>query len=140
MEPLSTVLLSTAATTVVKALSTDGWKQAKKTIVALWRRLHPERAEVISAEIDDVHSALVAARESRDEQVERDLVAEWQGRLRRLPVEAARLNEDLQGLVDLLRPLLGDGADPGHVEMHAHASDHATINQAGRDQYNITER
>ncbi|MET9250277.1 hypothetical protein [Nonomuraea sp. NPDC003709] len=40
-------LVLAAATAVVTALSTEGWRQARKAVVALWRRVHPERVPAI---------------------------------------------------------------------------------------------
>lgn len=77
-------LAGTAGTTIVAAMVTDTWEKTKTAVVGLWHRVHPQRAEGIDAELVEVRRELLAARAAGDGQVERDLVVEWQGRLRRL--------------------------------------------------------
>ncbi|GAB3900884.1 hypothetical protein ACFQ1S_03045 [Kibdelosporangium lantanae] len=139
MEPLLVTLLSTAATAVVKSLASSTWTRATKAIGTLWRRVHPEKTEAVEAELTQARVALVDARETGDDQVERDLIAEWQGRLRQLPVDAAQLAEDLRWLIDQLPLSDGTTQTTENVQMRARASGHGTVYQAGRDQH-ITGR
>lgn len=137
MEPLLAALISTAATTLVKSLASSSWEQARKAVGSLWRRVHPERTEVVEAELADARRALLSAREAGDDSVERDLVVEWQGRLRRLPIEPNELAEDLRRLIAQLEPAAGNQSAGGSIELRASASGHGVIYQAGRDQHNI---
>lgn len=56
-------LANTAGTTVVALLATDAWSTAKSAVDTVWRRFHPERAEVVEAELVDTRADLVAASE-----------------------------------------------------------------------------
>jgi hypothetical protein len=81
VEPELAALTSTAAATVVKLLATAAWERATSAVGGLWRRVHPERAETVQAELEDSRAEVLAARRAGDEQVEQALVGEWQGRL-----------------------------------------------------------
>ena len=135
MDPELTALTSTAATTVVQLLATAAWEQATTAVGGLWRRVHPERAQTVQAELADSRAEVLAAREVGDEQVEHALVGEWQGRLRRLVVADPRLVDDLRRVVAELRSALAD-ADPRRtttITMQATTFDTSRVNQAGRD-------
>jgi hypothetical protein len=131
------MLVSTAATTVVGALATDAWEQAKRAVGALWGRVHPERAETVEAELAEVRSGVLAAREAGDERAELDLVAEWQGRLGRLLTAEPGLAEELRTVIDDLNRALPEAERTAisRIQMHATASGNAQVNQAGRDQH-----
>ena len=133
-------LASTAATTVVRLLTGDGWEQAKKAVGSLWRRVHPDRAEVVEAELVETRAQVLNARQQGDERTEQDLVSEWSARLRRLLAADPQIADELGHLVDELRRELPEtGTQTGHLEMGAHASGQGRVYQAGRDQH-ITER
>ena len=80
---LATVI-STAATTLVRLLATDGWERAKTALGSLWRRAHPDQTAAMDADLAESRAAVLAARDSGDEQAERDIESEWRGRLRYL--------------------------------------------------------
>lgn len=132
---LATVI-STAATTLVRLLATDGWERAKTALGSLWRRAHPDQPDAIDTDLADSRAAVLAARDSGNEQAERDLESEWRGRLRYLVAADPALIAGLSELVQDLRAALSavEHAQGGHIEMHAHASGHAQVFQAGRDQ------
>lgn len=136
MEPELTALAATAATTVVQALTTTAWEQARNAVGGLWRRAHPDRAETVEADLVEARREALAAREAGDDQAEQDLVGEWQSRLRRLLATDPQLAGELRELVEQLRPALPDGGTRlGQVEMHARASEQGRVYQAGRDQH-----
>jgi hypothetical protein len=83
-DPELSTLTSTAATTVVQLMATVAWEQARTAVGGLWRRVHPERAETVQAELDGSRAEMLVAHEVGDEQVVQALVDEWHGRLRRL--------------------------------------------------------
>jgi type IV secretory pathway protease TraF len=128
-------LISTAATTLVQLLATAVWERATSAVVGLWRRVRPERAQVVEAELEDSRAAMLVARQAGDEQAERALVAEWQNRLRRLVAADARVVEELAGVVAELRSALIDAdMTPGAtISMRATAFGTSRVNQAGRD-------
>jgi len=129
-------LASTAATALVKALTTDGWEAVKSGTGALWRRVHAEQAETMETEIISTRAEILAAREAADTEIETSLVEEWQRRLMRLLREDPEIAEVLTHLVeDQWYPLLppSDHGHPPSIQMDAEASGHGRTYQAGRD-------
>lgn len=135
MDPELTALTSTAATTVVKLLATAAWERARSAVGALWRRVHPERAQTVQAELEDSRTEVLAARQAGDEQAEQALVGEWQGRLRCLLAADPQLTDELREVVAQLRSALADADPPQNttITMHATAFGSSRVNQAGRD-------
>ncbi|MFB9444410.1 hypothetical protein Dvina_06795 [Dactylosporangium vinaceum] len=86
-------LATNAASAVVGAMATDGWQALRSRVARLLGRGDP-RAERDALETLDEDAA------GRTPDTERDLVAEWRGRLRDLlrtdPAAAAALRELLQ--------------------------------------------
>ncbi|WUL10331.1 hypothetical protein OHT74_22360 [Streptomyces sp. NBC_00354] len=120
--------------------SLDAWPRLRDGVVAVWRRVYPERAEAVGADLDACRDDLLAARAGSDELSEAELRAEWQGRVRRLLVENPEIAGALRALLDEVGGSpAARGADVGEVRMIARASDNARVYQAGRDQH-ITER
>ncbi|KUO06072.1 hypothetical protein [Streptomyces caeruleatus] len=134
-------LVSSAATAIVSALATDGWEKAKDVAGEFWRRVHPERAEMVEAELVDTRAELLAAREAHNAEAEQHLVGEWHGRLRRLLAADPELAKELQRMLAELRSAAGaeDRAGAARIDMRARASGTGRVYQAGRDQH-ITER
>jgi hypothetical protein len=110
MDPELAALASTAAATVVKLLTTDGWEKAKQTLGTLWRRTRPERAERVEAAVADGREDLLAARGRGDaaaEGVEEELVTQWDSQLRALLTACPEAADLLRELLDKeLRPAL----------------------------------
>ncbi|MGC0316961.1 hypothetical protein [Kitasatospora acidiphila] len=138
MDPQVVDLARTAGTTVVTLMATDTWNRARDGLVALWRRVHPERADQIADQLDATREELVAAREASDELSERELTTEWQSRLRRLLVAEPALAEELHRFLEEFAPADASQPAAGGTSMHATASGHGRVYQAGRDQH-ITE-
>lgn len=140
VDPELAALASSAATTIVKALTTTAWEQATMAIGALWRRVHPDRAETVEAELTEAREQLVAARDTGDAQAEDDLVVAWRSRLRGLLTTDPSFAEDLRGVVERLESAAVEGRrlDIGRVDMRAEVSDHGRVYQALGDQH-ITE-
>jgi hypothetical protein len=105
MDPELTALATAAATTVVTLLTTDGWAKAKQALGALWRQVHPERAERIEAAVIDSREDVLAARERGDAEAEQQLVIEWESKLRALLAAKAEA-------ADLLRELMKQELQP----------------------------
>jgi hypothetical protein len=134
MDAALVALAQSAAATVVPLMATDAWEQVKTALGQLWRRVHPQRAATVEAELAETRADVLAARRSGDMQAEQDLVIAWQARLRQLlaadPQVAAMLTELME---QVLRPALA--AQPSiNVTMHASASGQGQVFQAGRDQ------
>lgn len=117
-------------------MATDAWQRMREGISSLWRRGHADRAEAVAAELDATREDLLAAMASGDQDVEEELQAEWQGRIRRLLTARPEVAEDLRTLLDEF----GRRAEtaPAATQI-ATASGHGRVYQAGRDQH-ISER
>ncbi|WP_181764078.1 hypothetical protein [Streptomyces albidus (ex Kaewkla and Franco 2022)] len=132
MEPELAALASTAGTTVVTLMATDVWERTRVAVANVWRRVHPERADAVTAELAATREDLLAAETSGDEEVAQELQAEWAGRIRRLLMAQPEVAEELRRLLNELAP----GAAPTQTVMqHATASGQARVYQAGRDQH-----
>ncbi|MFJ2437553.1 hypothetical protein ACIOWM_30480 [Streptomyces anulatus] len=122
-------------------MATDAWQQTRDGVVALWRRVHPERAEEVGQELTRLRSVV---EESGSAEVEAAMSQLWQLRLRDLlladPALTAELTTRLAHLAD---DIAARGASPatqvvGSQHLEAHASDSGRVYQAGRDMH-ITE-
>jgi hypothetical protein len=138
MDPQVVDLARTAGTTVVTLMATDTWNRARDGLVELWRRVRPERADQLADQLDATRAELVAARAAGDEQGEEELSSEWQSRLRRLLVAEPGLADELRRFLEEFAPSAAEQPIAGEVRMHARASGHGRVYQAGRDQH-ITE-
>ncbi|MDQ3152243.1 MAG: hypothetical protein M3R63_11150 [Actinomycetota bacterium] len=141
MDPELSALALTAATTVVQLLATAAWEQAKSAVGRLWRKVHPERAETVQAELEESRAEVLAARQVGDEQVEQALIGEWHGRLRRLVAADPQLADELRRVVAELRSALADAdlREGATITMRATTFGTSRVNQAGRD-LNVTEK
>jgi hypothetical protein len=118
MDPELAELTSAAALKVVEQLTTEAWRTMVSAVGALWRRVHPDRAAAVEADVVETRDAALA-----DPSAQADLVAEWQARLRRLVAADPAVAAELRALV----------GTSTHVTMTATASSRARIVQAGRD-------
>ncbi|MFH0245293.1 hypothetical protein ACGRHY_23395 [Streptomyces sp. HK10] len=140
MDPEIAALAGSAGTTVLTLMVTDAWERARDGVVSLWRRVHPDRADAVGAELEATRSDLLAAAEAGDVRPREELHSEWQGRIRRLLAADPRIAEDLRRLLEEIGP--ADGQEPApaaRIRMQARASGHGRVYQAGRDQH-ITEK
>ena len=156
MDPLAVAV----GTALVGAMATDSWQQAKRALVALWRRVRPEvEADTVGAEFGQARMRLLAALEGAaapgvapgiDSGVTSGVVSgvvsaletDWQFRLHLLLREHPDLAGELRRVLDAeLTPLLPeeDGGRGATVVMKAQASGSGRVYQAARDQH-ITER
>lgn len=141
MEPELVTLTSTAATTLVRLMATDGWDQVKAAVVSMWRRAHPERAETVEADLAAARLEVLTSSEADDEQAELDLISEWRSRLQRLVIGDPELQQELRRLIEEFRPAAAEveATRIGSVKMQAKATGHGRVYQAGGDQ-KIVER
>jgi hypothetical protein len=131
-------LVMAAGTAVVTAMATDGWEQARKVMVGLWRRVRPLEVPAIEAELDAVRGEVLAAREAGDGAVEEGLAADWHRRLQRLLADDPSLGVELQRILDEeLLPLIPAGGRDRvrDITMNASATGQGRVYQAGRDQH-----
>ncbi|MFD8217250.1 hypothetical protein ACFV2U_26835 [Streptomyces sp. NPDC059697] len=139
MELELAALANVAASTVVSGMATAGWEGVQRAMGELWRRVHPERADTVVAELGEARAEVLVARRNGDEQAERELVGEWQARLRRLLVANPEMVTELHRLIEELRPSARE-EEPraGSVTLIANGSGHSRITMSGRD-INITK-
>jgi hypothetical protein len=137
-----TALAVAVGSKVVALLATDAWEATKAAVGSVWRRVHPERAEVVEAELVEARAEVVAARTAGDEQGEQALAGEWQGRLRRLFAADPDAADELRRMLDELAGQLpeADRVQVGKIEMSATASGHGRTYQVGQGSQHITER
>ncbi|MFE2297476.1 hypothetical protein ACFXAW_04685 [Streptomyces sp. NPDC059445] len=136
MDPEVTSLAQSAGATLVTLMATDAWHRTREGLTQLWRRMQPERAETVAAELVAGHEDVLAAMAANDQETLDELRLQWQGLVRRLIVARPAAAEELRRLLDELDP---SGSVARQVTQHATASGHARVYQAGRDQH-ITER
>ncbi|MER8263576.1 hypothetical protein ABT007_05215 [Streptomyces griseus] len=139
MDPITVAGL--AGTALVGAMATDAWQQTRDGVVALWRRVHPERAQEVDQELTRLHS-IVGERGTAE--VEAAMTQLWQLRLRDLlladPALTAELTTRLAALADEMtaRGAYPDTQVVGSQRLEAHASESGRVYQAARDMH-ITE-
>jgi hypothetical protein len=105
MDPAA--LASVAGSALVGAMATDLWEQASSAIVAIWRKVRPDRAQVVEEDLAVLRQEVLAARQCGDRTAELELAADWRRQLGRLLNQHADIGEELQRVVDdVLRPAL----------------------------------
>jgi hypothetical protein len=142
VDPELTELASTAAITVVKAMTTDGWEAVKTWIKALWHHVYPESAETLTAELVSSHSDLIAARKAGDQEIELELTRDWQAKFRDLLASHPDAADALRELIrHQLPPMLSHDERSVHsTTMTAFTSDHGRAYQAAGDMHITDQR
>ncbi|MEU9289903.1 hypothetical protein AB0D57_35920 [Streptomyces sp. NPDC048275] len=127
-----------AGTALVGAMATDVWQQARTATVDLWRRIQPGRADGIDAELDNLRTQVLAAREAGDADTEQAPAGAWRLRLHELFRDNPGLAVELQQLLDEhLTPALpaDEQAQVRSVVMSVEARDNSRVYMAGGDQH-----
>ncbi|MGW0583516.1 hypothetical protein ACWD25_48160 [Streptomyces sp. NPDC002920] len=130
-------IVSSAAMSLVGAMATDAWQQARAALVAWWRRVRPNQADQVDAVLVESRDLVLTARRAGDEDAESHVVAAWGSRLTALLRDDPTLVDELQRLIDEeIAPLLRreDSARTRSHEFRAEASGHGRVYQAGHDQ------
>ncbi|MEU1296977.1 MULTISPECIES: hypothetical protein [unclassified Streptomyces] len=133
MDPETALLAQSAGVTLVTLMTTDAWQRTRDGITQLWRRAQPDRVRTLTAELESTRQDALSAGRADDQDTLDALHLEWQGRLRRLLAARPDAAAELRALLDQLDP---QGSAGPTVTQHAHASGHARVYQAGRDQHN----
>ncbi|MFF4787927.1 hypothetical protein ACFY3E_42255 [Streptomyces griseorubiginosus] len=129
-------LATAAASALVGAMATDAWRHGRDGLVALWRRVRPERAEQIGTELETLHVQVLDARAEGAPEVLQGLEMTWRGQL------GALLQRDPHAAGELRRILdeqLAPALEPGEREHVYRVIQNVTvhggndINVAGRD-------
>ncbi|MFF5855382.1 hypothetical protein ACFY8B_07050 [Streptomyces sp. NPDC012751] len=137
MDSEITLLAGTAGTTIATLSASDTWNGVRNGVLALWRGVRPDHEEHVAAQPDASRRDLLDARADGDEGTEREIAAEWRGRVRRLLVAHPRQVE-LRSLMTGLAPGAPATAIPT-VTQRATASGNSRVCQAGRD-LNVGQR
>ena len=139
MDPES--LVQTAGVTVVGLMATDAWQRTRDGVVAVWRRVRPLQADEIGTALEETREEILVALREGDSASAEDLERDWHRRLRRLLAADPSVAQDLDQVLAEARASLPEDERPPvpQVQMRAHASGHARVYQAGRDQH-IVER
>ncbi|GLY85997.1 hypothetical protein [Actinoallomurus iriomotensis] len=138
MDAELTSLAQSAGTTLVTLMATAGWERARDSVVRLWHRIQPDRAEAVAVELDSSNADALAAAGSDGEETLSELRAQWQGRMRRLLIAHPEAADALRSVLDEIGPPEQD-ASAASVVQHAVVSGDSRVYQAGRDQH-ITDR
>ena len=125
-------LAAAAAAMFVRKLASDGWRLAVSAMGALWCRVHPDRGDTVEAEAEETRDAAIAARASGEDDVEANLVREWQSRLRRLLTTEPGVADALRALVREWQPV-DDDVHIGQMTTRVKASGRSRVTIAGRD-------
>ncbi|MFD3585954.1 hypothetical protein [Streptomyces sp. NPDC058683] len=136
-------IVASAATALVGAMVTDAWQDVHTALVSWWRRICPQQADSVDAELQQSRDRAVAARRERDTDAESELVAAWEDRLAELLGENRELADELRRLMERdIAPQVhrehvhqDTGNRAGTQEVHAEASGNARVFIAGRDQH-----
>lgn len=134
MDPELTSFTQTAGTTLVTLMATDAWQHTRDGLTRLWQRLQPDRAHIVSDELDASREEVLRARSAADQEMLSELCLQWQGYLRRLLLAQPEAVEDLRRLLDDV-----DSEAAARITQHGSASGRARVYQAGRDMH-INER
>lgn len=121
------VLASSAATTIVKLMTTDAWDQVKGKMGALWRRYGPEQARDVESDLDRARMEIAGA----DETVALAISREWESRLLRLLAADSAVAAELSRVVAELRQIPAGGSARGDIWQSARASGRSTVIQIG---------
>ncbi|MEI5098274.1 hypothetical protein RB200_05940 [Streptomyces sp. PmtG] len=96
-----------AGSALVAAMATDAWRQARDGVVALWQRIHPDRAEQVGAELETLREGVLEARQAQDVDAEQALEGQWRLQFQALTQRDPRVAGELQRLLcDRLAPIL----------------------------------
>ncbi|SOE14077.1 hypothetical protein SAMN06272775_5041 [Streptomyces sp. 2323.1] len=134
MDPELTSFTQTAGITLVTLMATDAWQHTRDGLTRLWQRLQPDRAHIVSDELDASREEVLRARSAADQEMLSELCLQWQGYLRRLLLAQPEAVEDLRRLLDDVDPEAA-----AQITQNGSASGRARVYQAGRDMH-INER
>ena len=58
---------------MVGAIATSTWERVREAVTGLWRRVHPQQADGIGAELEELREQMLLARRDGDTSTERTL-------------------------------------------------------------------
>lgn len=125
-------------TALVGAMATDTWQRVRSSVVGLWRRVHPQQAETVEADLETLRAQVLDARQAGRADIEQALTGVWQGRLQQLLLDEPTLAaESLRRVLDeSLTPVLTPAEQTriGTLIMTGTSHDSSTFNQVAGNQ------
>lgn len=124
-------------TALVGAMATDVWQRARASVVALWRRAHPQQAGTVEADLEALRAQVLDARQAGRADIEQALADVWQGRLHQLLLDEPTLATELRRVLDdTLTPMLtpAEQSRVGTLIMTGTSHDSSTFNQVAGNQ------
>ncbi|MGH3974373.1 MAG: hypothetical protein ACRDS9_13750 [Pseudonocardiaceae bacterium] len=125
-------------TALVGAMATDVWQRARASVVKLWRRVHPQEADTVEADLEGLRGQVLDARQAGRADTERALTGVWQGRLQQLLLDEPAVAAELRRVLDdTLTPALTP-AEQSRIGTLMAGSSHgsSTFNQVVGNQIN----
>lgn len=125
-------------TALVEAMATDVWQRARAGVVALWRRVHPQQADTVEADLEGLRGRVLDARQAGRADTEQALTGVWQGRLQQLLLDEPAVATELRRVLDdTLTPAL-TSAEQARIGTILTGSSHdsSTLNQVVGNQIN----
>ena len=119
---------------LVGAIATDTWPRVREAVTGLWRRVHPQKADDIGTELDELREQVLVARRDGDTDAERAFEGAWQVRLQQLLRADPALAEEMRRVLDqVLTPALtpAEQARVGTIIMTGSSHDSSTFTQIG---------
>ncbi len=126
-------------TALVGAMATDVWQQARASVVALWRRVHPQQADTVEADLEGLRAQVLDARQTGRADTEQVLTGVWQGRLQQLLLDEPAVAAELRRVLDnTLTPALTptEQARIGTLIMMGNSHGSSTFTQVAGNQIN----
>ena len=119
---------------LVGAIATDTWPRVREAVTGLWRRVHPQKADHIGTDLDELREQVLLARRDGDTGTERAFEGAWQVRLQQLLRADPALADEMRRVLDqVLTPALtpAEQARVGTIIMTGSSHDSSTFTQIG---------
>jgi hypothetical protein len=126
------VLATSAATTLVGLMATDGWKEARSLLSVVWRRARPDQLEEVEADLNSANQIVIAARERDNIAVEQVVRDEWCARIGGLLATKPEAHRDLREALHRMHSLTPQASSTS-VSMHADVRDQGRSYQSAGD-------
>jgi hypothetical protein len=121
-------------TAMVGAIANSTWRQISDAVTGLWRRVHPEQADSIGTELDELRKQVLQARLEGDTGAENTLEGVWQVKLQQLLRAQPTLAPELRRVLEqvLIPALSPEGqARIANVIMTGSSHDSSSFTQIG---------